>query len=176
MDCGLYMRIPASFHVTDNLLSFSDGKWMNNDVLNYVLKLKKNLYGLKQAGSNCFCKLRVLACGFMQRKIDPCLFLRKDIILIDHVDDCVLFACKPKLDNLISSLQQEFMLTDEGDVGMFLSLDIRQNEKGHLELMQLGLMENYSRVGLISELKEHGVPAITKILDKDEQEPERELE
>ena len=68
------------------------------------------------------------------------------------------------------------MLTDEGDVGMFLSLDIRQNEKGHLELMQLGLMENYSRVGLISELKEHGVPAITKILDKDEQQPERELE
>jgi len=107
LDCDLYMRIPAGFHIADHSLSFSDGKWTNSNDRDYVLKLKKDLYGLKQAGSNWFHMLRegLLTCGFMQSKIDPCLFLRKDIILIVYVDDCLLFVCNPKtLDKLISSL------------------------------------------------------------------------
>ena len=104
----------------------------------------------------------------MQSKIDLCLFLRNDIILIVYVDDCLLFSCKPKtLDKLISFLQQEFTLTDEGDVSAFLGLDIRCNARGHLELTQLGLIwKIIAECGLESESKEHGMPAITKTLDK----------
>ena len=58
--------------------------------------------------------------------IDPCLFLRKDVIAVMYMDDCLLFACNLEtLDKLITSLQQEFTLTDEGDVGIFLGLDIQ---------------------------------------------------
>jgi len=137
------MRIPAGFHISDHSLSFSDGKWTNSNKRDHVLKLKKNLYGLKQAGSNWFCTLRegLLTHRFMQSKINPCLFLRKDVIFVVYIDDCLLFMCKPEtLDKLISSLQQEFMLTDEGDVSTFLGLDVRCNERGHLELMQPGLI------------------------------------
>ena len=72
LDCDLYMRIPAGFHIADHSLSFSDGKWTNSDDRDYVLKLKKNLCGLEQAGSNWFCMLRegLLARRFMQSKID----------------------------------------------------------------------------------------------------------
>jgi len=180
LDYDLYMRIPAGFHVTDHSPSFSDGKWTNSDDRDYVLKLKKNLCGLEQAGSNWFCMLRegLLTYRFMQSKIDSCLFLRKDIILIVYVDDCFLFVRKPKtLDKLISSLQQEFTLADEGYVSVSLGLDIRCNERGHLELMQPGLIQKIiEECRLESESKEHGMPAVTKILDKDEQGPERESE
>jgi len=120
----------------------------------------------------------LLAHGFMQSNIDPCLFLRKDIILIVYIDDCLLFTSKPKtLNKLINSLQQECMPTDEGDVGAFLGLDIRCNERGHLELMQPGLIQKIiEECGLKSESKEHGTTAVTKILDKDKQGPKRELE
>ena len=48
-----------------------------------------------------------------------------------YMDDCLLFVCKPEtLNKLITSLQQEFTLTDEGDVGTFLGLPIKQDEKG----------------------------------------------
>ena len=42
---------------------------------------------------------------------------------------------------LITSLHQDFMLTDKGDVRAFLGLDINQNEIGQLELMQFGLIK-----------------------------------
>ena len=91
--------------------------------------------------------------GFKQSKIDPYLFLKKDVILVMYVDDCLLFACKLEtLDILITSLQQEFTLTDEGDVGAFLGLDIKQNEKGQLELMQPGLIRKIiAEFGLLQE-------------------------
>ena len=137
LDCDLYMHVPAGFHVHNMSLDFSNGQRTNIDDQNYILKLRKNLYGLKQAGNNWFRRLRkgLLSRGFKQSKIDPCLFLRKDVVLVVYVDDCLLFARKPEtLDNLITSLQQEFTLTDEGDVGAFLGLDIKRNEKGQLEL------------------------------------------
>ena len=46
---------------------------------NYVCKLNKSLYGLKQSGRNWFHTLRdfMLSKNFRQSKNDPCLFLRE---------------------------------------------------------------------------------------------------
>ena len=69
------------------------------------------------------------------------------------------------------------MLTDEGDVGTFLGLHLRCNERGHLELMQPGLIwKIIAQCRLEAESKEHGMPAVTKILDMDKQGPGRESE
>ena len=55
---------------------------------------------------------------FCQSTIDPCLFLWSDCLLVVYVDDCLIFSKEGSiLDNLIASLQQEFILTVEGDVG-----------------------------------------------------------
>eukprot|EP00956_Cyclotella_meneghiniana_P041039 scaffold212605_cov23-Cyclotella_meneghiniana.AAC.1 len=45
----------------------------------YVLKLKKNLYGLKQASFNWFDKLKtgLVDRGFKPSQIDPCLYFKK---------------------------------------------------------------------------------------------------
>jgi hypothetical protein len=75
----IYLRFPAGFeHKND--------KW--------ALKLKRNLYGLVQASRNWFLKLSAIyeRLGFKQSKSDPCLFLRKDMIIILYTDDCLLYA------------------------------------------------------------------------------------
>ena len=57
----------------------------------YVLKLKKNLYGLKDAAHNLFQMLSKgltgPKLGFKPSAIDPCVFLRKDAIMLTWVDN-----------------------------------------------------------------------------------------
>ena len=142
VDCEIYMHIPAQFIVENGTLKFSpDPTPGNSDV--YVLLISKNLYGLKQAGNNWFDKLRdsLLSRGFRQSSIDPCLFIRKDLILIVYVDDCLLFAkAASTLDIFVTSLQSEFNLTCAGDVGAFLGIQFTRTSAGHLELTQPGLI------------------------------------
>ena len=78
------MRIPVGFHYKDPL--------ENRD--KYVLRLKKNFYGLKQAAMNWYHKLRdgLLARGYKQSSVDPCLFIKDDVLCLIYVDDTIFFA------------------------------------------------------------------------------------
>jgi hypothetical protein len=75
----IYRRFPAGFEQKHE-------KW--------ALKLKCNLHGLIQASRNWFLKLSVIyeRLGFKQSKSDPCLFLRKDMIIVLFTDDCLIYA------------------------------------------------------------------------------------
>jgi hypothetical protein len=75
----IYLRFPAGFE-------HKNEKW--------ALKLKRNLYGLVQASRNWFLKLSAIyeRLGFKKSKSDPCLFLRKDTIIVSYTDDCLLYA------------------------------------------------------------------------------------
>jgi hypothetical protein len=76
----------------------------------------------------------LLAWGFIQSSINPCLFTRKDCILIVYVKSHLLFAKTDAiLGTIIASLNSEFNITSQGNVGAFLGIDIWQN--GHLELV-----------------------------------------
>ena len=67
-------------------------KGPDNDTV-YVLKLKKNLYGLKDSSKTFWDKVRDTLTshnpkyGFKQSQIDPCLFIRDDCFLLVYVDD-----------------------------------------------------------------------------------------
>jgi hypothetical protein len=52
------------------------------------------MYGLKQAGHNWYNKLtdELLSLGFIQSKVDKCLFIRLDCIILVYVDDCLIFS------------------------------------------------------------------------------------
>ncbi len=131
IDCDIYMCIPPQLTVQDNTLQFSTNPTPGNSDT-HVLLLTKNLYGLPQTGNNWFDKLRDSLCarGFQQSSIDPCLVIRKDTIIIIYVDDCLLFARHDKtLDDLLISLQSNFNLTYEGDVGAFLGIQFIRNNQ-----------------------------------------------
>ncbi len=70
----------------------------------YVLKLLKNMYGLKQAGYNWYNKLTdvLLDLGFKQSLVDKCLFIKDSCIILVYVDDCLLFS--PCASSIISTI------------------------------------------------------------------------
>jgi len=177
VDCEICMHTPAQFVVHNNTLQFSSDPTPGNSDI-YVLLISKNLYGLHQAGNNWFDKLcdSLVSRGFYQSSIDPCLFIRKDIILIVYVDDCLLFAKHDTtLDSFVNSLKSEFNLTCEGDVGAFLGIQLTRSSNGQLTLTQPGLIAKIvEECGLDAESKRHNTPAVTKLLCNDSSGPQRE--
>jgi hypothetical protein len=83
----------------------------------FYIKLKRNLYGCKQAAYNWFQHLTqdLFSEGFQQSSNDPCLFLRRDCILIFYTDDCIIFAKDDHIiDALIQGLSISFLLEGQG--------------------------------------------------------------
>jgi hypothetical protein len=85
IDVETFIELPAGFSVSDT----------DED---YVLELKKTLYGLRQAGLNWFDTL--ISVGFRQSIIDPCCFIKDDLILLCYVDND-----NSKIDSLIQNLR-----------------------------------------------------------------------
>ena len=127
---NFYIEVPEYFQSKENA--------------NVVLKLKKSLYGAAQSPLRFFEKCRdgFLKRGFRQSSHDPCAFLRKGIVVLVYVDDCLFFGKSGQaLDDLIADLKTEFDLTHEGNVGAFLGIDITTLPDGRFELQQQGLID-----------------------------------
>ena len=95
---AVYMNIPAGYHVGDNTTGDK-----------YVLKLKKNLYGLKQASYNWseLLKAGLLQLGFKQSEVDPCLYFKQDVICAIYVDDIIFWSpTESNIDSTISELKE----------------------------------------------------------------------
>lgn len=146
---------------------------------NSVLKLKKNLYGLKQASHNWhnLLKAGLLKLGFKPSDYEPCLFLKDGIICVVYVDDTLFFAKDDKIiDNHISKLKKQgFELTEEGDVTAFLGVEISKDENGVITMTQTGLIDNIiNLLGLKNESKQHKTPAVSPPLHTDTGGTQRE--
>jgi hypothetical protein len=84
--------LPQSKQKEDIYLQFIVGfKHKNKE---WASKLKRNLYGLVQVSQNWFLKLSEIYARlvFKQSKSDPCLFLRKDMIIVLYTDDCLIYS------------------------------------------------------------------------------------
>jgi hypothetical protein len=113
----------------------------------FILELKKNLHGLKQASINWFEKLKqgLVDQGFTPSEINPCLYLKEIMVLLTYLDDCIIISpSKVSIDHLISSMQSgpdNFKLTDEGDVNKFLGVEITRLHSNSFELSQPFLID-----------------------------------
>eukprot|EP00171_Calliarthron_tuberculosum_P009382 IDg9382t1 len=111
----------------------------NSDSKENVLKLHKSLFGLWQAAHIWHTNIiaRILRRVFKQSKLDPCLFFGSSIIVIIYVDDMLIFV-KHDLDieSFITSLREEYPLTDEGDVRAYLGVSVDCMSDGSLYLRQ----------------------------------------
>ena len=120
---------------------------------NLVCKLRKSIYGLRQAARNWYKKLH----DFLLEKVmtksanDPCLFTRKsqDIFLyiLTWVDDIMRVGNKPEeVQKLKYSLSQNFKMKDRGKIKHFLGLRISQHEDGinvHQELFIQNVLRRF---------------------------------
>ena len=104
-----------------------------------VCRLNKSLYGLKQAPRAWYSRFAtfLLTLGFTEAKSDTSLFIyhRGDetAYLLLYVDDIVLTASSQQLlQRVISSLQQEFVMKDLGQLHHFLGVTVKHRPSGLL--------------------------------------------
>ena len=59
-----------------------------------VLKVVKNLYGLKNASLNWFEMLKkgLHDRGFSPSAVDPCVFVRDNCVILVYIDDCIIIS------------------------------------------------------------------------------------
>ena len=78
--------------------------------------------------------------GFRSSAIDPCLYLKVNMILLKYVDDCIIFSpTMESIDRLVQPMHdgpENFKLTDEGNVNKFLGIEITPIDSSSFELSQ----------------------------------------
>jgi hypothetical protein len=137
------MHMPQGWYLDSSgiLQQHQDPKYQDKD---HYIQLKRNLYGCKQAARNWFQHLNkgILAQGFHQSKIDQCLYLRSDCIMVVYTDDCLIFAKNDAvIDDLINNLSTTFHLEDQGTVSDFLGINLAMDpQTKSITLTQTGLI------------------------------------
>jgi len=102
-----------------------------------VLRLKKGLYGLKQAGRGWYLKMsRVFLkeLGFMQSAIDHSVFYRQkgdEHTIVAVVTDDMALTSKRRIDakNFNLEIVKHWEITDHGPINWFLGFQIKRDRK-----------------------------------------------
>jgi hypothetical protein len=157
-DIEIYIRIPYGMKINEP-----------GDKRDYLLKVEKNIYGLKDAGRTWSEHLRdnLLKRGFKQSVIDQCLFYRGSMILVCYVDDIIAFSPKSQeLEWLEESFAKQtneydsFEFTVEGEVAAYLGIEVSYEANGAIHLKQPYLINRICEaVGALEDQKRHDTPA-----------------
>ena len=122
----IYVHQPRGFHTKDN----------------HVLRLRRSLYGLRQAPRSFFTFLskRLIRQGLRQSPLDPCLFIQKDLIVIVYIDDLLVYSkTTAAFDSFLHNMQNEdIALRREGTAEGYLGVDIA-TDGNRITLTQTGL-------------------------------------
>ena len=167
LDVDIFMELPAGMDL---------GDYHKKD---YVLKLRKNLYGLKQAGYNWFENLTkgLTSRGFKQSEVDRCVLYNKDAIIIVYVDDYIIFSRDSKsLDSIIDSMgigsqgKEDFQFTTEPGISNYLGVKVEQlQDNSSFELKQPYLIDHILKLLEINDdFNDQTTPATKPLLHKDE--------
>lgn len=94
-----------------------------------VLRLKKAMYGLKQAPLACHKTLTdwLRSVGFKNNDVEPCVFSRRDTFLYIHVDDLAIFSPDPSI--FKKEICAKFKIKDLGPASLLLGMKISQSEE-----------------------------------------------
>ena len=167
--CEMYMEVPRGFVVT------------NGDRSDYCLKLKKNLYGSKNAGLvfHEHLKRGLSQLGFVQSKVDEGVFYRGKMMFLIYVDDGILIhPDKKEIDKVIEQLRKlKYNISDEGDISDYLGVKVEKLANGNIKLSQPQMIRQIVKdLGFNERTITKSLPALSsKIILRDEEgEPFKE--
>ena len=163
IETELYMQVPQ-------------GSSYKGSRKTHALRLKKNLFGQKQAGrvwNKHLKKGLTKGLGFVPSKIDECVFYRGSTVLFIYVDDgCILDPDEKKIDDVIQELKDlKYDITDEGDIDEYLGVKIERLEDGAIKLSQPHLIDQilkdlklFPRENDPHPLKAVSTPALSSVI------------
>jgi Reverse transcriptase (RNA-dependent DNA polymerase) len=158
VETDIFMEIPPGFESTDGG--------------DKVIHLINNLYGQKQAGRvwNQYLVVGLTKIGFVQSKIDPCIFWRRQTILIIYTDDTIVTGpTDADIDAAITDIGTIFVITHNPEVTDFLGVKITRAD-GQIHLTQPHLIDSIvNDIGLQKHSNSSDTPAMSNsILHKHE--------
>nr|GFB73984.1 retrovirus-related Pol polyprotein from transposon TNT 1-94 [Tanacetum cinerariifolium] len=137
-------------------VSQPDG-FVDTDNPNHVYKLKKALYGFKQAPCAWYDMLSsfLISQDFSKGSMDPTLFIcrkGKELLLVQmYVDDIIFVVSTPKLCELFAKIMcSKFKMSMMGKISFFLGLQISQNPRGIFINQAKYALESLKKYGLDS--------------------------
>ena len=137
------------------------------------LKLKRSLYGSTYAPLLWYEHLfnyLVHKDGFTQSKHDPCLLLKKDMIIVLYVDDAgIAYQDERSLDDLLARLKTNgFDLTKEGTFSEYLGIQYDEDQStGDITMTQQGLIKKIVSTLGMESCNPNRTPATKEALSKD---------
>lgn len=103
---------------------------------NYVCRLQKTLYGLKQSGRRWYQKLVEImnALKFTRCDVDQAVFFKhtgkSQIIVLVHVDDCTIIGTTLLIiQNFKSDISKHVDITDLGELTWILGIEVRRDRR-----------------------------------------------
>ncbi|XP_019096651.1 PREDICTED: uncharacterized protein LOC109130950 [Camelina sativa] len=111
--------------------------FVDADRPDYVCRLKKAIYGLKQASRAWYMELKnyLLVMGFVNSVVDTSLFILRRgssiVYMLVYVDDILVTGNdKPLLRQTLDSLATRFSVKDHEDLSYFLGIEACRDETG----------------------------------------------
>ena len=105
-----------------------------------VLKLIRNLYGLKDTGKIWFDHLTegLENMGFKPMISDPCIYTRGSNIIVLYVDDCIIiYKTEAEVNEIFVEIDRNgYKMTDEGTMEEYLGILITPNEYSAYRMSQ----------------------------------------
>ena len=96
----------------------------------FVLKIHQNIYGQKEAGRvrNNFLIAKLKKIGFVQSRINPCIFTRGQTLYALYTDNSILASSSEKeIDKIMEDMRAIGLdITDKGNVLDFLGAKIEK--------------------------------------------------
>jgi hypothetical protein len=132
--CNMYMELPQGIQVAED------------NSMDYVFKLLKNIYGQKQAGRvwNEYLVKKLIPLGYKSSMIDDCVFFRGDVIFMVYIDDGIFLGPDDeKLQAAICEIQEAGLnIEDKGNPANYIGVNIKKMKDESYEFTQQALIDS----------------------------------
>ncbi|GJZ57750.1 retrotransposon protein, putative, ty1-copia subclass [Tanacetum coccineum] len=158
-------------HLSEEVYMEQPEGFVNPKYPNHVCKLKRSIYGLKQASRQWNKRFddEIKKFGFAQNPDEPCVYLKASgsyvAILILYVDDILLMGNNiPMLQDVKSYLGRSFAMKDLGDAAYILGIKIyRDRSKRLIGLNQSAYIEKILKRFYMENSKRGTIPMQEKL-------------
>lgn len=175
----VFMHVPEKFRVDSNRNLVLDDQAPHPSKQDAVVKLIKNVYGLKDASKTWVDHISsgLLDYGFKRSEVDPCLFIKGNLLFCLYVDDAIcLTPDKAEADKLIKDLERRgYILTDEGSLSAYLGIQVDRLEGNRISMKQPAFIDRIIAQCGLKDSRMHDTPA-DAILHRDKDGPPRKNE